>query len=210
MISDQANVLFQYWPSKFEWFVVGGTADCLEAQVVQRQHPDVRCIGFEPNADYVHLQRNVLKFPGEVHPFALWSHRTPMQLKRPVGATPRSASVCLGANRPDMGGTVEIAESVQVEARTLDDLSEEFGPFHNAVLWIDIEGAEYHALLGATRLLKSGAIKLINLETYVHRDFVGINNMLTDFGFRLKKVWNIGTVAGRDAQDYIYQLEERP
>jgi FkbM family methyltransferase len=206
-MASQAEVLFEFWQRRFKWFIVGGTADGDEAQCVHERYPDVRCIGFEPNPEFARMQNEDLGFPGHVYPHALWNCNCHLQLTTPMGATERSASVCLGSNRPDMGGMVDIAESRMVSARTLDELSNVFG-FENAVLWIDIEGAELSALQGAERLLSSGAIKLINLETYVHREFVAINEYLHHMGFLLRKVWNSGLLTDRDAQDYIYLLED--
>jgi FkbM family methyltransferase len=204
----QAQVLFDYWTDDIKWFVVGGTADGDEAQTVAARYPEVKCIGFEPNMDFVKQQNEKLKFPGEVYPCALWSDNELRMLITPQGATPRSASVYPFIERPDMGGKWTPGITKTVPARALDSLSWEYGPFENVALWIDIEGAELEALLGASQLLQNRQIKLINLEAYAHLQFPDINRLLTRRGFVLQKVWNIGTVAGRDAQDYIYMLED--
>lgn len=94
----------------------------------------------------------------------------------------------------------------KVKPRTLDSLSDEYGPFNNVVLWLDIEYAELAALEGAERLLDRTL--LINLETFAHLYLPDINRILVRHGFLLKKVWNIGQTAGKDAQDYIYAKEK--
>ena len=203
----QASVLFDFWTDDIEWFIVGGTADGDEAQTIHAMHPLVKCIGFEPNIDFVRQQNKLLNFPGVVHPCALWSDNCVRELVTPRGATPRSASVYPFTERPDMGGDWTPGNTCEVSARALDSLSQEYGPFTNVALWIDIEGSELEALLGASQLLQNRQIKLINLEAYAHIQLPNINRLLTQRGFVLQKVWNIGTVAGRDAQDYIYALE---
>ena len=40
------EILDHFWPKGVEWFVVGGTSDALEGQVVKAKHPNVECIGF--------------------------------------------------------------------------------------------------------------------------------------------------------------------
>jgi hypothetical protein len=102
-----------------------------------------------------------------------------------------------------MGGAWVPGDAYEVKTRTLDSLSEVYGPFEDAVLWVDIEGSELDALCGAFNLLKK--VRLINLEAYAHIQLPLINELLTYHGFMLRKVWNIGIVAGRDAQDYIYE-----
>ena len=106
-----------------------------------------------------------------------------------------------------MGGPWVPQSSYAVAGRTLDYLSEQYGPFTNAALWIDIEFAELAALKGARQLLEARQIRLINLQSYAHLMLPDINRLLAHYGFLLQKVWNIGIFAGRDAQDYIYKLE---
>jgi FkbM family methyltransferase len=202
----QAKVLFDYWPTQTEWFVVGGPANWDEAQTVHAEYLHVKCIGFEPNLDFVEAQNEELEFPGIVHNCALWSSEEKRSLITPQGSTHMSSSICRKNPCPDVGEWIE-GESVSIQTRTLDLLSREFGPFRNAVLWLDIEYAELEALKGATDLLESGSILLINLESFAHLDFPEVNRLLSRYGFVLQKVWNIGTVAGQDAQDYLYLLE---
>lgn len=194
---------FKYWKN-IEWFVIGGTADATEARQVAARYPDVKCIGFEPNPDYVKIQQTT--FPGKIVECALWSYFTELFLTTPKNCTPRSASVCRPEDAPDTGKW-EPDTSYTVIGRTLDFLSNEYGPFTNAALWIDIEYAELAALHGASNLLKTKQIKLINLETYCHLYLPAINRYLSSFGYVMQRIWNIGTVAGRDAQDVIYTCE---
>lgn len=203
---DQVSVLFDLWPESAEWFVIGGVADGLEAQAVKLQFPNVQCIGFEPQPRYVAEQRSLWFHTGYLHEMALWSARQTLEFALPVNATPKSAGV-LGLDRPDLGKGREWqpATRTQVQADTLDNLSEQYGPFTNAVLWLDVEGAEVEALKGARRLLESGQVLLANVETFAHTNLPEVNRLLDAGGLILERVWNIGREAGRDAQDYIYR-----
>lgn len=205
---NQAEILFEYWPEGIKQFIVGGPANSNEAQTIHNKFPNVKCIGFEPNPHFVWEQNGQLKFPGKVHEYALWSEDTELTLMTPEKATARSSSVCRPNPAPDMRGEYKPGSSYQVQGRSLDSLSEEFGPFEDAVLWIDIEYAEIPCLKGAAKLLSEGKIKLINLETFSHLYLPEVNRILTGYGFMLQKIWNIGTDAQRDAQDVIYLLEK--
>ncbi|MDB4786240.1 FkbM family methyltransferase [bacterium] len=203
----QSSVLFDYWTDDIDWFIVGGTADSNEAQVVHDEYPNVNCIGFEPNPEFVNKQNMELQFPGKVYPYALWNENTELSLATPKKATARSSSVCRPYPSPDMGNHQEGTE-YKVQSRTLDSLSEEFGPFDGAVLWIDIEYAERKCLEGAKNLLTMGAIKIINLETFCHLYLPEVNRTLTEYGFMLHRIYNIGKDTRTDGQDVIYVLEK--
>lgn len=203
-MTSQVEVLFPLWDN-IEWFVIGGTADCDEAQAVAAKFSETKCFGVEPNLTFANMQRNELKFPGRVINAALWSSDDDaLPLTMPSGGTERSATVCQMESRPDAPGRENLPVAV-VNSITLDSLSDQYGPFNNVALWLDIEFAEVEALKGATQLLKR--TKLINLETFAHGNLAGVLDILYPAGFRLKKVWNFGTVAGRDAQDYVFVKE---
>lgn len=52
----------------------------------------------------------------------------------------------------------------RVEVRTLDDVADELGTFHIDLLKIDTEGHEFAVLRGGERLLRSGAVDVIQFE----------------------------------------------
>ncbi len=207
VINNQVDVLRDYWPADgIDWFVIGGPANYMEAQWLHRYYPSLQCIGFEPNREYADLQNGTLGFPGQVHCCALWdTDRVALTLSRPEGATPLSASVCRPDNAPDSRGC-PLEPLAIVPGRTLDSLSAQYGPFTRCALWLDIEYAELAALRGAESLLASGQVQLVNLETFAHLNLPAIVELLDKYGLRLRKVWNVGNVAGRDAQDYLFSL----
>ena len=97
----------------------------------------------------------------------------------------------------------------EVPMWTLDQFDEWAGHQERILLWMDIEGFEYPALKGATKLLQSGRVKWINLEE--KRDLVvegawsspcDIVKLLESYGYRRKLEYHIH----KAHQDVIYCL----
>lgn len=179
---DQAKVLFPYWPAQAEWFIVGGTADAYEGQTIKQAYPNVNCIGFEPMTA-MRQRQEALQFPGLLLPYALWDKDGEEIPLTGEGANLRSYSIA--AHHPE--ATADVATT-----RTLDSLSAEYGPFNNAVLWLDIEHAELQALHGADSLLTNHQILLVNVETLTEQEYDSIVKYLHRRGYHLKHVWNTG------------------
>jgi FkbM family methyltransferase len=192
---------FEYWPPSAEWFIVAGAHDASEAFQVCQRHPSVKCVGIEPNPLCL-----LDDFPGQVVRSALWSSEGEGTLTKPADASWASASLCRPFDAPDMGGLWMNGPQMKVPLVTLDLISENLGPFDNAVLWLDVEYAEVEALKGASRLLEDGRVLMVNVETYAHLSLPQVMELLPNF--RLRRVWNIGKESGRDAQDYIFTLEK--
>lgn len=191
----QAKVLFDVWPEGVEWFVIGGPADANEAQTIHNQFPGIKCIGFEPHP--ILLQKQIeLAFPGIVYPYALMSEDGSVDFKMLIGKD-NSSSVCR-----DLGDNCNI---IEVKTRSLDSLSEEFGPFTNIVLWIDIEHAELECLKGAKRLLESGQILMVNVEVFKEYMYQPIADYLAQYGLVEVKRWNEGVMPGMS--DVIFKRE---
>src|SRR5574343_1394965 len=158
----QVKAIYPYLLFKPEWFLLGGPADATEAHDMRSKFPHLAIAGFEPNPLFYNLQR-ARQFPGLLLPYALWNERTTLEMQvvshqDGLWQEQRSASILKFLDHPDR------RRAHVVEARTLDDLSDEFGPFKRAVLWIDIEGSEIQCLRGARRLLEAGEIRVINAE----------------------------------------------
>ncbi|MDB4786236.1 FkbM family methyltransferase [bacterium] len=180
---DQAKELFPYWPEKAEQFIVCGTADSNEAQTVKNKFPDIKCVGFEPNDMLREKQREKLHFPGKLRSEAIWSSDKELMLSSPT-KNPRSSSVCRDLGPGELDKTT-------VQGRSLDSLSDEIGPFNNSVLWIDIEHAELEALKGATKLLSSGDILLINLEVMSVSMRADVTRFLLTYRYKLVHSWGV-------------------
>lgn len=201
---DQAKEIFDIWPTHAEWFICGGPGDSNEMSTVKAAYPDIKCLGIEPNPDYVRKQRDAGFYCIEA---ALWSRQTALFLSTPEGYDGRSASVCRPDPAPDVPAGRQIAKTGYiVQTVSLDYLSAKVGPFTNVVLWIDIEYAELEALMGARELLESGQILLINLETF-DRYRPGIDEYLKQYGLKFLRKWNIG-LWNPEGHDAIYVRDQ--
>lgn len=180
----QVSVLFKHITKDPGWFILGGPADGDEAQVFHAHYPTIQIIGIEPcKLMYdIQIQRG---FPGTLLNVGL-SDQEGVGILRQNG---RMSSMVR-----DTRGSEE-----EIPLTTLDALSEEHGPFTDAILWLDIEGMEYRALLGAKRLLHRKDIFLLNLE---FMDDVGtgmqIDRLLTEAGFTFVQAWRYGANPKRD------------
>jgi len=185
---DQAKVLFSVWPEQAEWFVIGGPATGNEAQTVVAKYPNVKCIGFEPNTELREIQQTEIKFPGVVHPNALWHTEQEMGLHIPKH-NHLSGSLCRDLSDCD-------TEIYTVQTKTLDQMSEKFGPFTNCVLWIDVEHAELAVLQGAKELLGRGDILMVNAEIFKPHLLPPIADLLGSYSLVEVKRWNTGMFVG--------------
>lgn len=184
----QAQILFSHWPfaSPIDWFVIGGPSNANEAQTIAVEYPGIKCIGFDPDPVNIKIQKELF-FPGTVHQYALWNKDTKLELTIKPG-NHKVSSVA----RNFEGDSYD---TLQVNARTLDSLNEEYGPFTNCVLWLDIELAEEQALEGATDLL-TNHVKLINIEAYSEEIRLRLLKLLGEFGFSPVHYWNTRSIPG--------------
>ena len=112
-----------------------------EAWIAKKLWPAIEIVGFEPQPDrFDWLQQ--AKYPGWLFPYAVGSQSDVKQLKL-IGA-----EMNCGLHWGNCG------ESWEVTVVTLDWLMRFRNDLSDAILWMDIEGSEYDALLGATETLK--------------------------------------------------------
>jgi len=82
-------------------------------------------------------------------------------------------------------------KSTQVQQYTIDTLMEKYGIRQLDIIKLDIEGAEFKALLGANKSLRDGVIKRLIIE--VHEDVVSlkqVKNLLSEYPYGLHVVIN--------------------
>jgi len=178
----QFSVVFPLVKRPPTWLLLGGPADADEAQTAVKQWPDIKVLGVEPSKAMYEYQL-AHDWPGSLLlQCALGSSVGQGQIHI-SGDTPRCSSFV--ADHPGELHTVDIT--------TLDVLDEIHGPFENAILWLDVEGSEYEALLGARKLFDRGAIAMVNVECLVRLQelFVPIEKFLADYKFHLVHTWNI-------------------
>lgn len=210
-MNNQVAVLLPWWPKAgIDWFILGG-ADHTGAEAVHlhKKFPRIKMLGIEPNPEFVKKIVEEIGFPGTVVEAALWDRDgETLTLSKPNHLGPSCYSVCRPKDAPDGEGNPNINTLCKVSTITLDTLDEQHGPFTNAALWLDIEYAEVKALLGAKKLLASGRVKLLNIETFLQHQLKDVLDILYPLGYRLRRVWNWGKNVERDGQDYIFALEE--
>lgn len=184
-------------PAQAKWFILGGPADANEAQRLHSIRPDIKILGCEPNPVPFQIQQ-ARGFPGELLPIALWDHSCTKTLSIPSDRDSKQNHRCGSLVKYDGDET-----KIQVNASSLDTLSEQYGPFHDCVLWLDIEESEMTCLAGATGLLSSGKVLLINLEVFSYLE-KPIGDFLKQYGFKEVHRWNIHNQGDRRWCDIVY------
>ena len=211
----QVEKVLDHVGPEVRWFLLGGPADGDEAQVLHAARPAVKIVGFEPNYNMRRCQAR-RGFPGELVPCALWSHECELEL-RLMGhgeQAERSGSVVKWRDQPPdlIAGPVNgnyppCSAAYKVPARTLDGLSANYGPFEDAFLWIDVEGAELAALQGAAGLLKAGKILLVSAEAFSDQE-AALKDYLAGFGLREALRWQHQVKGDREWSDILFKLEK--
>ena len=192
------------------WFILGGPADACEAQEMRKKYPNICIIGFEPHPELYNVQL-ARGFPGRLLPVALWEDSRELIL-RTVVDQPKGPWQDRRASSVNKFTSSVGREVCRVKATTLDTLSSEYGPFEDAILWIDIEEAELYALRGAAGLMATRQIRLINAEVD-DQHLRPIAELLAQFGIREVHRWNANTriIQNKPRYDWwniIYKLKE--
>ena len=182
--------------------LLGGPADGNEAQCARELWPSVSVLGVEPNRAALDWQLEEGEWPSS----ARIIHRALSDKDRQL----TTVHVHLPSNErylrvssldPAVFADFQFVRE-GVTTATWDSLNNLFGPFDNALLWMDIEGWEYEACLGALNLIRNGAIRMINVEM---QSLYAAKNERLDYllrGLRFDPVhdWN----ASETCRDRIY------
>lgn len=153
-----------------KWFIVCGVGVGGEALAARKVWPRCRIVGLEPAPAAHALMNRSGMFPGTLVNAAAWLRTTRLFLWSGDTALYGNLFNLAADFGPD--GTTQVRPGnagppVVVDAVTLDDLSIEIGPFDEDVfLWMDVEYAEVAVLIGARRLLESGAVRAVNFENH--------------------------------------------
>ena len=148
-----------------------------------KRYPDMALYGFEPC--WVRYRRLIPKFPGLLLPYAAWDENTQLTLHRKT----KQAKFGDAPTVFNQGRKNKLAVSEKVTAKTIDWFDQQLGCLDKVILWMDIEGAELKALMGASNMLREKRIKWINLEVRPKpaRDIIPseetINEFLKSFGY---------------------------
>lgn len=170
-------------PCRPEWLIIGGPADGNEAQCAVKQWPDIKVIGAEPNEKMVQWQKEN-GWPEEAPLLrkALSDRIATVPMHFPAG---RDRCASLLPERP--------GELKMVRTTTIDSIDAVLGPINNAILWLDIEGSEFAALLGARGVLAANKVILVNVEAMANQEKTNklVHELLISYGFRTAHTWNV-------------------
>ncbi len=183
----QLSVIYPYLVAEPRWFLLGGPADANEAQTAVRQWPFVKVVGVEPNREAWRWQLENGWPRGEpLVNAALSAAPGKVKIQCPRGHV-RSASTA--EDRMELADPADVRE---VAAVTWDTLDRTYGPFEEAVMWMDVEGSELDALLGAVEVFRRGAVRLVNVEMESRRRQKNedVVRFMDAHGFRAVKDWN--------------------
>jgi len=186
-----------------KWLLLGGPADANEAQCAKQHFPDIKVVAFEPLPCNCQWQK-VNGFPtdGVLLQCALSDSigTVPMTVDYDPKNGHRSSSI-------SQDHLHVCSNRLEVITTTLDCADAEYGPFEDAILWLDIEGSELPALYGAHNLLMSGRINWINLEMNSRTESTSriIDQLLRQYGFSNKHDWNIRSVGRSIIKDVFYR-----
>lgn len=162
------------------WFIdIGVGVPNSEAWRIKEKWGDVKVFGVEPNGKrFENCSKN---YPGTILHNAIWREDADLEMQNIDGMSinfPREHQV--GPSK------------THIKGRSLDSLEKEFGPWNNAFIWSDTEGAELEMLKGARGLLKQGKISGLNLEVWKEYQAEGwclwdeIVGFLDTYGFEPK------------------------
>lgn len=173
---------------KPKWLIDVGVGCGDEARQFRVYVPEIKIVGLEPHPDL--YSKTIVDYPGALLQQGAWSHARMILLSREG-----KQSTCY------RDGEIEI------EVRPLDELLRQFPKICEAVLWLDIEGAELEALQGGRELLKRCVA--VNAETRERRKYPRsccmseVDAFLASFGFC--KVTTYNYCGGDDPhEDAVY------
>ncbi len=173
------------------WFILGGPADGCEAQEAAKLWPGIKVIGVEPNPEAFSFQLANGWRPGWSLLRSALSDVTGerVEVVREVGKL-RNASASpdsVEGNRGNVDVRYEVVPTI-----TLDSMYNMFGPFEDAVVWLDIEGSELRAVRGGANLLASRRVLLWNVEMLSrHTELMTeIPRMMATAGYVAVAEWN--------------------
>lgn len=182
----QFSVVYKFLSRTPKWLVLGGPASANEAQTAVKKWPKIKVIGVEPLPAAVEWQL-AHEWPTANGPLlqAALADKVGEEtlIINPTNELAPSLAGWPGARGPEM----------VVQVMTINQLDETYGPIEDAIIWLDIEGAEYRALRGADRLFDRKQVLLVNVEITASRPqhTVDLETMFANLGFKLVHTWNI-------------------
>lgn len=152
-----------------EWFIDCGAADGREAHVLKMRFPKIKVLGIEVASSLFDYS----DYPGDMISAAAWDSDGVAICSGMEKERARTSSLVRG-----MAG-----EQKEVKTVKLDTLHSTY-KFKNAILWVDVEGAEMNVLRGAAGLFSDRIIQAVNIEVYDGEGEAEIHNWLSKLDFK--------------------------
>jgi FkbM family methyltransferase len=129
-----------------------GVGKGKDVPVFKQLWPDIKVVGIEPLTQYIEMNKD---FPGQLVQCA-------------VGPSPGKRELYHAYNRDQRASFYDIPGLPNelfdlVDVRTLDDIEATTGPWCDAIMWLDIEGAEVEAMQNS-QVMSSGKVRWVNVE----------------------------------------------
>lgn len=182
----QFSVVYKFIHKEPKWLILGGPSTANEAQTAVKKWPNLKVIGVEPLYEAVEWQMQhgwPLRNGSLIQAALADKVGQETLILNPTNAQAPSLAGWPGARGPEL----------IVQVTTINRLDETHGPFEDAIIWLDIEGAEYRALRGADKLFDRKQVLLVNVEITASRPqhTVDLETMFANLGFKLVHTWNV-------------------
>lgn len=184
-VPDPLSVVVPYLDRAPRWLVLGGLGNAADGQEALRRWPTARLVGvdFDPRA-IAWQQAHGWPAEAPLLQVALSNHEG----QEVAGIDDINCS----SLHPFNVQAVPLNRRVIVSTTTLDRLDEQYGPFEDAILWLDLEDYDYKALRGATNLLQRRPPLVVGVEVRYHLETVSNPDMralLSSFGYHHRLTW---------------------
>lgn len=138
---------------------IGHSPHC-EAEQFKKAYPEINIYGVEPQSRVYDTRRNL--YPGKIYNIGIWGKPgiKEINLTNDLG---NSSILELNKDLKDNKKICVIGKE-KIICITLNNFDDLCNNPEDIFLWMDIEGAEFEALKGAKKLLKSKRVKYIDLE----------------------------------------------
>lgn len=188
-LPDPLSVCVPFLKQPPSWVIMGGLGDVDEVGPAKKRWPQARFLGIDPDPRAVRWQQE--------HSWPEWWERQARSPLLQLALSDKDGTgkifmdtVCCASMHGENLALAKTEEELQeVRTVTLDALDLSYGPFTDVVLWLDCEGWDVSALLGAYNLLSNGRVKLVNIEVWYRLDNEVMFGFLEGWGFERCLTW---------------------
>lgn len=168
--------------------------------------PDATVYSFEPSLESHQILSSAVRSQPRIRPFRLALSDRPGSVRFNINVDQRTNSVLpIVDGVPDVGVRMETAETLEVEATTVDAFCARENLDRIHILKMDVQGYEAPVIAGASQMLSCGRINLVYtevtfLEIYAGQTrLVDLQAQLDRSGYSLFGFYNVVMKHGRPA-----------